>query len=144
MANHEENPQRVTFGSFDPTAEVEITERNLPHWYQPGAAVFITFRTADSMPWEVVLRWLHELEQWLASRSLPTILARSTVERTLPNHDQLLNELGATDRREFRRLSDRILHRSLDECHGACLLKRPDLAKIVGDAILFYQEKQTL
>jgi putative transposase len=41
---------------------------------------------------------------------------------------------------QFKRLSDRLFHRSLDECHGACLLRRPELAKIVGDAILYYQD----
>ena len=50
----DESPE---FNSFDALAELEITERNLPHWFQVGAAIFITFRTADSLP-KVVLRYI--------------------------------------------------------------------------------------
>ena len=139
MSDHEKKTERVVFGAFDAEADIEITERNLPHWFQPGAAMFITFRTADSMPQEVIVRWQRELEEWLAARRLPLMLGESTVQRRLPNHDALLNELSSVDRRDFKRLSDRIVHRSLDECHGACLLKCPELATIVGDAILYYQ-----
>lgn len=140
MSDRENTAETVVFGAFDPEADVEVTVRNLPHWFQPGAAIFITFRTADSMPEEVLLRWQRELEEWLAARHMPPVLGESTVRRRLSNHDELLNELNPTDRREFKRLSDRIFHRELDRCHGACLLKRPELARIVGDAIRFYQD----
>jgi REP element-mobilizing transposase RayT len=138
MHNREEENKPVAFGTFDAAADVEVTERNLPHWLQPGAAMFITFRTADSLPKDVILRWQRELEEWLAVRGLPVRLAESTVRRRLQNHDALLNQLAAPEAREFKRLADRVFHRSLDECHGACLLKRPVLAKIVGEAILFH------
>jgi REP element-mobilizing transposase RayT len=140
MHDREEKGEPVVFGTFDPAAEVEVTERNLPHWFQPGAAMFVTFRAADSLPRDVILRWRRELEQWLAIRGLPKELAESTVHRRLQNHDALLNELNAAESREFKRLADRLFHRSLDECHGACLLRRPELAKIVGDAVLFYRD----
>ena len=58
-----EKTERVVFGSFDPDAEVEVTQRNLPHWFQPGAAMFITFRAANSLPEDVILRWQRELEE---------------------------------------------------------------------------------
>ena len=54
------------FGSFDKDAETDIESRYLPHWFQPGVAVFITFRTADSLPRNVVLKWDAELRDWLA------------------------------------------------------------------------------
>ena len=136
----EEEKAPVEFGCFDREADLDISCRNLPHWFQVGAAMFITFRTADSMPQEVVLRWKNELEMWLAERNLPTLLAQSVVGTTLPEHDAWLNQLTAQERAQFKQLSDRAFHRSLDECHGACLLKRPDLAKIVGDAIWFYDD----
>ena len=41
---------RIVFNSLDPEAEINISERNLPHWFQVGAATFVTFRTADSIP----------------------------------------------------------------------------------------------
>ncbi len=130
------------FRGFDPKAEVEIRERNLPHWFQPGAATFVTFRTADSMPSRVILRWQRELEEWLAARNLPVQLAESIVQRKLANHEELPDVLSAAESREFKRLTHRIFHRTLDECHGACLLKRPELAAIVGDAIRYYHGRK--
>ncbi len=42
---------------FDPKADLSICEHFRPHWSQAGAIVFITFRTADSIPQEVLHRW---------------------------------------------------------------------------------------
>ena len=36
-------------------------------------------------------------------------------------------------------MTDRAFHQSLDECHGACLLRQPELANIVSDAILHHE-----
>lgn len=130
------DPKReVIFHALDPQAEVQITSRNLPHWFQIDATIFVTFRTADSIPRDVRLRWQRELEDWLVIRKLPIELAASTVNQRLPNHDALMKTLSAREQAEFRKWSDRIFHRSLDDCHGACPFKNPDLARIVGDAI---------
>lgn len=129
-------PERgVEFHAFDPHADVHITGRNLPHWFQVDAVICVTFRTADSIPREVRLRWKRELENWLAIRRLPIELASSTVYQKLRDHIQMLDRLTAREQAEFRKLSDRLFHWSLDECHGACPFKNPSLAKIVGDAI---------
>lgn len=50
------------FQPFNPRADVAITHRNLPHWQQPGATYFVTFRLADSLPAEARER-LAELRQ---------------------------------------------------------------------------------
>ena len=112
MSDEEKTP--VEFGCFDREADLDISFRNLPHWFQVGAAMFITFRTADSMPKDVVLRWQHELELWQSERNLPALLAQSVVGTTLPEHDAWLNQLTAQERAQFKQLSDRIFHRSLD------------------------------
>ena len=56
----------MPFHFFDPEAPVEITQRNLPHWEQRDAYYFITFRTADSIPKDVLERWIRERNTWLA------------------------------------------------------------------------------
>ena len=61
---------RVTFGLFDSDADVERSERCLPHWFQPGVAAFITFRTADSLPREVLQMWEREQREWLQARNI--------------------------------------------------------------------------
>ena len=59
----------VSFNPLDANAEVSISDRNLPHWFQVGAAMFVTFRCADSMPQEVVLRRRQELQEWLRQQT---------------------------------------------------------------------------
>lgn len=135
---NQDEPQPV-FQSFDPRAELLVSERNLPHWFQPGAAIFVTFRTADSMPAEVVQRWQRELEDWLRTRDLPIGLAQSTVSRHLMTHDRMMEQLAPNQRSEFQKRSDQLFHRSLDACHGACVLRDPEIAKIVGETLLFHR-----
>ena len=53
----------VTF--FNPWAEITRTRNRLPHWQQPGATYFLTFRLADSIPWEKLGPWMDEREAWL-------------------------------------------------------------------------------
>ena len=74
----------VSFGVFDKEADVDVDRRFLPHWFQPGVATFITFRTADSMPREVVEKWKTEVREWLAKRGV-AIGAREK----LPSVEQL-------------------------------------------------------
>ena len=58
------------FQPFDPEAEVEISVGDLPHWFQPGAALFVTFRTFDSMPKAALNVWFREQLDWLARRGI--------------------------------------------------------------------------
>ena len=127
---------KLVFHGLDREGDIEVRQRNAPHWFQVGAAIFVTFRTIDSLPREVILRMQAELEHWLTIKKFPIELAASTVHRKAPNHQQLLETLKAQDRKEFRRMADRLFHMSLDDCHGECLLKSPELAKVVANAIL--------
>ena len=43
----------------------QITRRNLPHWYVPHAAVFVTFRLAGTLPRSAVERLQHRKVQLL-------------------------------------------------------------------------------
>jgi REP element-mobilizing transposase RayT len=119
----------VIFGIFDPEADVDRSFRCLPHWFQPGVAVFLTFRTADSMPRKVIERWRNEQKEWLLRNGLSANIAID---------ESLVAQLPRPQQAEFRRLRDRLWHSSLDDCHGACELRRPELARIVGDALLHF------
>lgn len=121
MSDHD-----TEFGLFDPTQEVEKHYRNLPHWFQPGATVFETFRTKDSLPRGVVHGFHEELSGWLTARGHA---ADSVWEPT---------SLNPAEVREFRRLKSQLLQHSLDSCHGACRLRDPRAARIVGDAIMHF------
>ena len=53
---------------FDPTGEMLNSGHCRPHWSQAGAVVFITFRTHDSLPHEVLHRWDQEKLESLGQR----------------------------------------------------------------------------
>jgi putative transposase len=113
---------------FDPTSEIAIYEHCRPHWSQAGTVVFITFRLHDSIPREVLERWEREKKEWLLSRGY-----------TVDVHwSQILPTIDHRDRQEFLKQFNRQREMFLDTCHGRCLLNRPELARIVADALLHF------
>lgn len=112
----------------DPRAETHIYEHCRPHWSQAGTVVFITFRTHDSIPREVILRWEREKAEWLRQRG-------HDVSR---HYSQIVPLLSEKERAHFKKHFDRTREDFLDTCHGRCLLKRPDLARIVADSLLHF------
>ncbi len=118
--------QPPVFQPFDPTADTERSSRFLPHWFQPGVAVFITFRTADSLPKEVLDLWRRQLLDWLQRHNLPSTLAFDSAG---------IEHLEPEQKHEFQKLRKQLWHRHLDDCHGACVLKQPDLAAEVGKSL---------
>ena len=57
------NPDKIQ--AFDPTESYSVVWRRLPHWSQAGTLCFITWRSADSMPRDVVERWIAERNELL-------------------------------------------------------------------------------
>ena len=113
---------------FDPKAELHIYEHCRPHWSQAGTVVFITFRTHDSIPREVVERWEKEKQDWLRHHDLDARAHWSLIVPTLPGKDQA----------DFYKTFNRTREAFLDTCHGGCLLKRQELAKIVADSLMHF------
>lgn len=116
---------------FDPKAELHIHDRLRPHWSQTGAIVFVTFRANDSIPREVLQRWDDEKNDWLSRRGLLGGTHWSEVVR----------RLDEKTRHEFKKQFNRCREDFLDTCHGRCLLKRPELARIVADSLLYFDGK---
>jgi|GEM_PF-1127088 len=114
---------------FDPKADLLIHQHVRPHWSQAGAVAFITFRADDSIPAEVVLRWEREKQDWLARRGLVSGRKSAAV----------VSKLSAKEQAEFQRTFNRCREEYLDTCQGACVLKRPELAQIVADALLHFE-----
>jgi putative transposase len=111
---------------FDPTQDYTVIERRLPHWSQAGTIAFITWRTWDSMPEKVVLQWQDERSAWLRKQG---------IDPTRNDWEDQLRGLDAKLVRELQRiLSDR-WNDHLDQCHGACDLRRPELAKVVAESL---------
>ena len=115
-------------GLFDPKSEWLMYEHCRPHWSQDGTVVFITFRTHDSIPREVIERWDREKRAWLQARGLEVAKSWSDSLALLSNKE----------RAEFQKQFDRCREDFLDTCHGRCLLRKPELAQIVADALLHF------
>ena len=119
----------MPFQFFERDEGWDIVERRLPHWDQPGTLVFITFRTCDSLPAKVVRVWYAERDRWLRSHG---------IDPEASDWRMAVDRLDKPIRREFRRRLDSHSHDQLDRCHGACVLRRPDLSKIVADSLLHF------
>jgi REP element-mobilizing transposase RayT len=94
----------------------------VPHWDQPGMIKSLNFRLADSMPQSVLQRWRAYLGLLPGSAGTPATEA----ERK-----------AAT---EFRRRVEEYL----DAGHGECLLRRPEIAVLVENALLHFDRQRYL
>jgi putative transposase len=112
---------------FDPKSEVDIYEHCRPHWSQSGTVVFITFRTHDSIPRKVLEQWEHQKQQWLRQRGLDGA-----------HWSRILPTLTDQDQRIFQKQFGRTRETFLDDCHGDCLLRRPELSQIVANSLLHF------
>jgi len=118
------------FELFDPNSETRISVgTNLPHWFQPGATYFVTWRTADSVPKSVARQWHQEREMWLKRNG-----ATCTNQTGKPD----LDSLSPKKRQEYHGKFSKQFMEFLDQGYGACELKRPELAKIVADSLLHF------
>ena len=106
-------------GAFRPRfGTVTIRDRGrLPHWELDAGLYFITFRLADSLPAQV-------LEQFRSERQ--SILATAA---------QLGRELSADEKKRIAQLFSTKIERHLDAGAGSCVLARPQIARLVADAI---------
>jgi Rad3-related DNA helicase/REP element-mobilizing transposase RayT len=104
----------LPFTPFDPAAPVGKSQRHLPHWRQDGCTYFVTFRLADSIPKEKLVRWQVEQHEWLRRHPEP---------RT------------AEHEREYAELFAERFHQWLDEGLGECWLRQPAIAQTVEQAL---------
>lgn len=118
---------------FDAAADVFIVERKLPHWSQAGTVAFITWRTHDSMPKQVLDQWFDERDRWLRARG---------INATDPSWRQRLDQLGRQVARDFLDAFWNRWHDALDAGHGACVLRQPELSKIVARSLRHFDNER--
>jgi REP element-mobilizing transposase RayT len=110
------NPDDLRF--LDPHADPRITENRLPHWEQEGRTYFVTFRTSDSLPAQLMGSFEDERHAWLASHPMPW---------------------SETTAHEYWERFGQQTEKWLDQCHGACVLRQPEVAEIVAGALRFHE-----
>ena len=106
----------------------------LPHVKREGALYFVTFRLEDSLPKEVLQRFLDEKAQRL--RSLKSGKGEACISPHLTTPRNGVEEID----RDYQRK----LERYLDKGVGACHLRRPDVATIVAEALTHFHGVQYL
>jgi putative transposase len=119
---------------FDPKAEFFKHERMRPHWSQAGAIVFITARTADSIPRDVLLRWEREKREWF--EALEKRLGKSILGQR--DWRMALQDLDDENRQAFVKHFNRQRETEMDRCHGKCWLRYPEYARIVADSLMHF------
>ncbi len=123
LAIHSANPEfceqdaRDTLTYLDPYSEIEIIERHLPHWYQQNVTYFVTFHLADSIPLAKREEIEYERKIWKKNHTEPY------------NNSEL---------KEYYCLFSERIDELLNAGMGSCCLSDPINAKIVGDAIKFF------
>ncbi len=107
-------PEELRF--FNPLAEIAKTRNHLPHWQQPGATYFITFRLADAVPAGLRAGWLAERSAWMA------------------HHPEPWN--AETEKEYHQRFSAQV-DRWLDAGHSECLLREDGCRGMVQATLRF-------
>ena len=111
---------------FDPDQDYSVVQTRLPHWSQAGTITFITWRTWDSIPDRVLRQWQAERAAWLQ---------RHGINPAEEDWAARLNQLDPQLIREFQFLVSDRWNDHLDECHGACVLRRPEVAQVVATSL---------
>ncbi|MDA3875392.1 MAG: transposase [Kiritimatiellae bacterium] len=91
--------------------------RHLPHRHYPNSVLFLTWRLGDSLPKAVVERTKRKRELWLSLHPKPW---PPEVTRT------------------YHRLFTQNINRWLDRGVGACELRTPENARIMADALHYF------
>ena len=128
-----DDTKELPFQLFDPRAEVLKLDRCLPHWSQAGTLCFITWRSDDSIPQPVLSRWLEDRWNWLNEHGL---------DPSKKDWKEDFDQLDAVLRCEFQDQVENQWHKLLDQGHGACVLRRPELSKIVADSLHYFDNQR--
>lgn len=127
-------PAQPVFRPFNAEGEMRVYVRNLPHWRQPGATYFVTFRQADSIPRNVLAEWQDIRERWYRAHKLDPGWKQTNPSR----FDSTYATIPEGVRRAFEREQAKMLHEELDRCHGSCVLKHSQPRQEVVDSIPFF------
>lgn len=104
------------------------TRGYLPHVKREGAAYFVTFRLADSLPKDLLLQW----EREKAGRLQRLFSAKTAGVTTNDSEEEIKKDL------------QRKIERHLDQGTGACHLRKPEIAGLAQQTLLHFNEERYL
>ena len=113
-------PVEATAGPHGQDAHATVRIRQgayLPHWTREGGIYAVTFRLADSLPQHVVAGWKQEREE---------IVRRARLAG---------REITSAENKRLQALFSDKVEKYLDAGHGACWMRRPEIAALVEKAL---------
>ncbi|MCF6285302.1 MAG: transposase [Candidatus Hydrogenedentes bacterium] len=111
-ASHSDTKESPVYSGFlEPSVEIDVTKRHMPHWQLDGGLYFVTWRLADSLPQALLRQWSEEKRVWLQRHPKPW--------------DAHVLEV-------YRREFPRRMEEWLDAGHGECVLRVPACAEILA------------
>ena len=125
---HELRATGVKLEAADPLRGGIHTRGYLPHVKREGAAYFVTFRLADSLPKEVLLKFQGERAERLRHLAAQEEAAKKSGPVVKAEADDEAIE------RDHRRKVERFL----DTGCGGCWLRRPEIAEVAAGALRFF------
>src|SRR5690606_32183410 len=112
---------KMTSPFLDPYEGIEKHRHRLPHWQQGEAWQFVTWRLADSLPWEKLREWQLKKEAWILQNPEPR-----------PPEAE----------KEYHRLFSDRMEKWLDRGHGSCALRDQRAAAIVERALRHFDKER--
>lgn len=106
---------------YSPWQDTRDRKGALPHWEQPGATYFVTWRLADSIAQAKVEQLNEEKENWCSGRSDP---------------------LSFDDEQTYHRLFSGKIDEWLDAGLGSCIFRNSHLRKLLESAILYFDQER--
>lgn len=102
---------------FNKDEDIRISHTGfLPHWDQSGKIQFVTFRLIDSLPYSKICELTECKQRFIATNPQPW---NSEVQR------------------EYYKEISPLESKLLDNGYGDCILKNPDIRKIVSEALRY-------
>ena len=130
---------QIPLRGIDERGEVRVYYHGvLPHWRQANCTYFVTYRQNDALPEAVIREFEFERNQWLSHRGIDV----SQLADGKFNWSDTIGKLPVTDQRQYEKTMATKLNKYLDAGHGSCVLKRPDIRKVVADSLEFFHEQR--
>lgn len=110
---------------FDPFSEVEVRQRNMPHWRQEGKLYFVTWRQQDSIAKEKRDELRRARESFIKAYGDPT--TTNLTDLLMRRYNQLFHER---------------VQRWLDAGSGSCVLRNPEAKRIMRDTLHHFNSER--
>ena len=127
-----------TFRAFNEHGPLRIYYRHLPHWRQPGATYFVTFRQSDSIPKAVLAEWLDVRQRWYRAHGLDPEWQSRDPDRFVAAYEKIHPGV----RKTFERQQARFLHDEVDRAHGSCVLRHSSSRQELIDSLRHFHATQ--